>query len=65
MEPLGSLLTESPDEFLEKLEVKQTIRKAAAQRCPGCTFVCNMERNVMLGAVTRPATLVRMLRRRL
>lgn len=64
MQPLGSLLTQAPEEFLERLEVKDTIHKAARQQCPGCTFVCNMERNVLLGAATRPGKLVKMLVRR-
>lgn len=64
LQPLGSLLTESPEKFLEKLEVKDTIRKAAKQQCPGCTFVCNMERNVMLHALTSPKKLVGLLRKR-
>jgi MoaA/NifB/PqqE/SkfB family radical SAM enzyme len=65
MEPLGSLLTEDPVAFLERREAKETVRKAAAQQCPGCTFVCNMERNVLLGAVTRPVKLARMVRGRI
>ena len=65
MQPLGSLLTEAPEEFLERLEVKDTVRKAAAQQCPGCTFVCNMERNVLLGAVTHPVKLAKMVRARI
>ncbi|MGH7820891.1 MAG: radical SAM/SPASM domain-containing protein [Candidatus Binatia bacterium] len=65
MEPLGSLVHDSPEVFLERLEAKETIRKAAAQRCPGCTFVCNMERNVFINSWTRPAKVAAILRKRI
>ncbi|MFQ5791818.1 MAG: radical SAM protein [Acidobacteriota bacterium] len=64
MEPLGSLLTDEAEEIFKRLQVREMIRKAAVQQCPGCTFVCNMERNVMLSFVTRPSKLIGVFRKR-
>lgn len=55
--PLGSLLDSDPKEFINTTHAKETLKRAAAQDCPGCTLVCYQERNQMLAAPRKPSIL--------
>jgi pyrroloquinoline quinone biosynthesis protein E len=54
MEPLASLLDPDWAARLRSAESQATLRKAAEQRCSGCSLVCYMERNVMLNNALNP-----------
>jgi MoaA/NifB/PqqE/SkfB family radical SAM enzyme len=49
--PLGSMLRDDPEEILKKKETQVTLKKAAAQKCKGCSLICYQERNIMMHSV--------------
>ena len=54
MKTLGSLRDNGIPGKLKGSEVVRVLKDAAAQKCPGCSLVCYMERNVMLNNAFSP-----------
>jgi MoaA/NifB/PqqE/SkfB family radical SAM enzyme len=51
---LANLAEPGAGRRLDAGAVRETLRKAAAQKCPGCSLICYMERNVMLSRPLDP-----------
>ena len=64
LEPLGSLSEGNYKLTLRSSKTKEILRKAAAQKCRGCSMVCYMERNIMLNNVFNPLMLREILLKR-
>jgi AdoMet-dependent heme synthase len=54
MKPLGSLRDDGITGKLKGEEAVRILKAASAQKCPGCSLVCYMERNVMLNNAFSP-----------
>jgi MoaA/NifB/PqqE/SkfB family radical SAM enzyme len=55
--PMGSLLEDEPETFMNTADTKPVLEQAAIQDCPGCTLVCYQERNQMLATPRKPSVL--------